>query len=104
MEEEARTDRKGTKGFEGWCGDQESKQFAASSQHFAQRCADLEVAIASVTRALGASSDSELVAVLVTERAAMREELRELRMEQSNVLPFPAKRDATAAKEGSRGE
>jgi hypothetical protein len=51
--------------------------FASSSRPFALRVADLEAAIANVTRALGIAS-AETVVALVNERTAMREELRQL--------------------------
>jgi hypothetical protein len=51
--------------------------FASGSRPVALRVADLEAAIANVTRALGTAS-AETVVALVNERAAMREELREL--------------------------
>jgi hypothetical protein len=49
---------------------------------FAQRVAELEAAIANVTRALGRAND-ESVPLLVAERAAMREKLRALRVSQT---------------------
>jgi hypothetical protein len=60
--------------------------FASRSWPFEQRVAELEAAIASVTRALGAVPD-EAVVLLVGERAALRAELRALREgEAGNIL------------------
>jgi hypothetical protein len=56
----------------------DSKPFAFVSRPFEQRVAELEAAIASVTRALGGVAD-EAVVMLVIERAAMRAELRAVR-------------------------
>jgi hypothetical protein len=63
----------------------------AESSPFAPRLhplseADLESAIAGVTRALGAVDDPELAAELVAERRVMREELRELREAAAGVV------------------
>jgi hypothetical protein len=55
-----------------------SRHLATGSRPFALRVAELEAAIATVTRALGAARDDEVV-LLVTERTAMRAELRDAR-------------------------
>jgi hypothetical protein len=59
-----------------------------------QRVAELEAAIVSVTRALGRASD-EGVELLVSERAAMRAELRALREKSKagNVVVLDHRRD-----------
>ena len=60
--------------------------------------AEIEDAIASVTRALGRVPD-EVVEVLVVERAAMRAELRALRETQAgNVVPLERDRRARGAR------
>jgi hypothetical protein len=66
----------------------ESRHFATGSRPFEQRMAEIEAAIASVTRALGRVTD-EAVPMLVAERAAMRAELRALaETEAGKVVPL----------------
>jgi hypothetical protein len=65
---------------------------ASRSRPLALRVAELEAAIANVTRVLG-TAPAEAVVALVNERAAMREELRALAaLKQTNVVALNRRR------------
>jgi hypothetical protein len=66
----------------------DSRHLAPVSRPFEQRVAEIEAAIASVTRVLGRAPD-DAVPMLVAERAAMRAELRALReRDAGNIVPL----------------